>query len=676
MTQAPFQPSETERAERSENAPWSTAAAADLYRVPGWSNGYFGVNERGHIEARPLGKASEAAIDLHDVVRGLDDRGVAAPVVVRFREIVGAQIAELGAAFDAAMDDADYGAGQTERPRYRPIYPIKVNQQRLVCEEIRDLGAERGVGFEAGSKPELLAVLALTEGRGDVPIVCNGFKDAEYVETVVLAQKLGRDILLTIERFAELELAVRLAELHGVRPRLGVRMKPAAKAAGAWESSAGERSKFGLSADELVAATAYLAERDLGSCLELVHFHVGSQVCDIRGFKTAVAELAHTYVELRRLGAGLKTVNVGGGLAVDYDGSGSATLSSKNYSVREYAEDVVWRLKDVCERCNEPAPTIYSESGRAMTAYSSVLVLNVVGCRRFDVDPDLPGIKAQLADNETPPAPIEDLVDAYERGLELQPAKADGLAEAMGVLHDAQQARDEAIKLYQLGYLGLPMRAAAERLWWSIGRRVLASAQRDHEGDLPEDLADIRRQLADIYFCNFSVFQSLPDHWAIRQLFPVAPIHRLGERPDRRATLGDMSCDSDGRVDRFPSPSGSAYESTLPVHTLRPEEPYYLGVFLVGAYQEVLGDLHNLFGDTHVVHVSLREDGGWQIDDLVEGDTVREVLGYVQHDATSIRRALRRDTERALREQRLTTTESRQLLSFCEGGLEGYTYLE
>ncbi|MEO0483848.1 MAG: biosynthetic arginine decarboxylase, partial [Planctomycetota bacterium] len=408
-----------------------------------------------------------------------------------------------------------------------------------------------------------------------------------------------------------------------------------------------------------------------------------------------------TYVELRRLGAGVRVVNVGGGLAVDYDGSASPTLSSKNYSMKDYAEDIVWRLKDVCERAGEPAPTIYSESGRAMTAFSSLLVTDVVGSRRFASDPDLPTIRRHLAAQSSggrapgdrasgkkadTPASIDELVDAFERVTVLGQAAGaaltdpdDLLNEVTGILHDASQARDEAVKLYQLGYLSLTMRAAAERLYWAVGRRVLAQAElacATSGEPLPTELAGLPPQLADILFCNFSVFQSLPDHWAIRQIFPVAPIHRLDEKPTRRATLADMSCDSDGRVDRFPSLGNEAYHETLPVHEGREGEVYYLGVFLVGAYQEVLGDLHNLFGDTHVVHVSLDDEGRWRIDELIEGDTVRNVLEYVQHNPAEMKRVLRRDAEAAMRAGRLTTGEGRQLLSFCESGLDGYTYLE
>ncbi len=644
---------------------WTTEDSARLYGMADWGKGYFGVNPNGHVTVLPSKNPSEQ-IDLLDLVNGLADRGVHAPVLVRFSGILEHRLREVRGAFDKAIAENQYGG------QYHCVYPIKVNQQRHVCEEIAKIGRELKFGLEAGSKPELLAVLALTEGQDEMPIVCNGFKDDEFIETVVLATKLGRNIIPVVEKFSELELIVRHAERYGVRPKIGVRVKLSSRGAGRWEASAGARSKFGLFVTEVLEALEYLKARGMADCLNMLHCHVGSQLFDIRHLKNAVNELTHIYTELVRLGAGMRMLDIGGGMGVDYDGSQSAWTSSINYTVDEYAADVVYRIKTVCDDAGVPHPTILSESGRAMVAYNSVLVLNVLGKSQFSVEPDMERIKSDLAAEKEPPQPVLDLMDAYERLADRN---------AVEVYHDAMQARDEAMSLFSLGYMSLPMRAASERLFWSIGRKVLDICGK--KGEVPEEFEALPEILSDIYFCNFSLFQSMPDSWAIDQLFPICPIHRLNEEPSRRGVLADITCDSDGKIDNFVDKR--IEKKALELHDLRSGEPYYLGVFLLGAYQEILGDLHNLLGDTHAVHVSYNPEGGandgpdggnWSIDEVIEGDTVKEVLGYVQYDDQDMRRAVRRDIERAIKFNRLTVSEGKSLLSFYESGLDGYTYLE
>ena len=644
---------------------WTIEDAARLYGMADWGKGYFGVNEQGHVTVSP-DKDSSKQIDLLDLVHGLNDRGIYAPVLIRFSGILEHRLREIRTAFDKAITDHAY------QNAYCCVYPIKVNQQKHVCEEIAHLGKELRFGLEAGSKPELLAVLALSEGEDQMPIICNGFKDDEFIETVILATKLGRNIIPVVEKFSELELIVKHAERYNVRPKIGIRVKLSSRGAGRWEASAGARSKFGLFVTEVLEALDYLKARGMADCLNMLHCHVGSQLFDIKQLKNAVNELTHIYTELVRLGAGMSMLDIGGGMGVDYDGSQSAWTSSINYTVEEYAADVVYRIKTVCDDAGVPHPLILSESGRAMVAYNSVLIVNVLGKSSFQSEPEMARIKMDLAAEKEPPQPVLDLMDAYERLADRN---------AVEVYHDAMQARDEAMSLFSLGYMSLPMRAACERLFWSIGRKVLDLCAK--KGEVPEEFENLPEILSDIYFCNFSLFQSMPDSWAIDQLFPICPIHRLGEEPTRRAILADITCDSDGKIDNFVDKRID--KKTLEMHELRQGQPYYIGVFLLGAYQEILGDLHNLLGDTHAVHVSYNPEGGsndgpeggnWSIDEVIEGDTVKEVLGYVQYDDQDMRRAVRRDIERAIKLNRITVAEGKSLLAFYESGLDGYTYLE
>jgi arginine decarboxylase len=648
-------------------AHWSPRDSAALYGLEAWGAPYFSVSERGTVQVHPNG--DDQVIDLLDVVEGLSARHINPPVVIRFSDVLAHRMRHMRSAFDEAIAEAEY------QGIYTCVYPLKVNQQRHLAEEIRDLGREIGFGLEAGSKPELLAGLALTEGLPDMPLVCNGFKDREFIETVIIAAKMGRNILPVAEQPSELELIVRSARDHNVTPRFGVRAKLASSGVGRWAGSGGFRGKFGLSVSQILAGVEYLKQEELLDGLRMLHCHIGSQIYDIRTVKYAVNELTHLYVELVKLGAPMGILDLGGGLGIDYDGTQSATQSSINYTLEQYAADIVHRVKYICDDAGVAHPDIITESGRALVSHSGILVFEVVGHRVFPAEPDQRLIEKALAEGEDDdtPQPLLDLADAFDR---LDQPDVD----AAEVYHDAEHALGEAMSLFNLGYMSITARAACEELYWAIGNQVL----RDFADQLPEEFVDLPDRLGDLYFSNFSLFQSLIDAWGIDQIFPIVPIHRLAEAPSRRATLADITCDSDGRVDRFAGPSGP--QQTLPLHALRPlnsnggpavdYEPYYLGAFLTGAYQETLGDLHNLFGDTHVVHVKLRPDGQWQLEEVVEGDTVREVLSYVQYNPDLIRRTLRKEVESALAGKRITLDEAVGMRRFLDEGLDGYTYLE
>jgi arginine decarboxylase len=636
--------------------PWTVEDSLDLYGVNAWGNGYFGINADGHIVVRP-DQTAGTEIDLHEVIRGLEARDLTTPVVVRFSDILRHRLKRLHDAFAGAIGENDY------RGRYTAVYPIKVNQQRLVVEEVFGYGREFGFGLEVGSKPELLAVLALTEGASERIVICNGFKDDSYIEAVILATKLGRTIIPVVENFEELGLILKHSRAYDVRPRIGVRVKLASEGAGRWRESSGEKSKFGLFITEILELFRVLKEHGMEDCLQLVHCHPGSQLQDIRRVKDAVNELAHVYAELKLMGAGLKYIDIGGGLGVDYDGSRTNYASSMNYTLAEYASDVVYRIASVCNARGIEHPVIVSESGRAIAAHHSVLVFDALGSSALDRFTVSDEDARTLAQDAGAPQPVRDLLDAYRSIAERR------LVECY---HDALQAREQALQMFNLGYLGLVHRGLVERLYWATCTRIRDWCRRLDV--VPDELQGLEAALSDIYFCNVSVFQSLPDSWAIDQLFPVMPIHRLGERPLRKAVLADITCDSDGKIDRFVSPRET--KRTLEVHDLRDGEPYYLAAFLVGAYQETLGDLHNLFGDTHVVHIKLHEEGGWWIEETVKGDTAAEVLRYMRYDVDRLLPQLVRDCERAVREGRLSLAESQALRRFYDGELNGYTYLE
>jgi arginine decarboxylase len=625
---------------------WNIVDAGELYDVASWGKGYFSVGANGHLWVHPT-KDAARGIDLRELVEKLELRGISLPILVRFAEILKHRLGEMHQAFANSIGEHGY------KGSYCCVYPIKVNQQRQVVEEVFKFGRPYHFGLEAGSKPELLAVLAVADN--ETPIICNGFKDDEYIEMVMLAKKIGRQIIPVVEKYSELDLIVKHSRRVGVDPTIGLRVKLAARGSGRWKSSGGYRSKFGLTVSEALQALDLLKAEGLEGSLELLHFHLGSQITNIRQIKAAVIEAARIYVELKRSGAGLKYLDVGGGLGIDYDGSQTDFESSVNYTLQEYANDVVYHIQSVCDEAEVPHPIIVSESGRAIAAYHSVLVFNVMGVTGF-------GEESFEPVPEDAEQPLIDLQETY-RSL-----SSKNLLESF---HDAQQALDSALNLFSLGYLPLAQRSQAEKLYWTICRRVHRMAKELEF--FPEDLEGLDGMLADTYFCNFSLFQSMPDSWAVKQLFPIMPIHRLDEMPSRSGVLGDISCDSDGKIDQFIDRRD--VKRTLPLHPFN-GEPYVLGAFLVGAYQEILGDLHNLFGDTNAVHVSLGDNGDVILDTVIRGDTVREVLDYVQFNSKALLEEFRRDVETALREGKIGYEESGRLLRFYEDGLNGYTYLE
>ena len=628
--------------------PWDVSDAVELYEIERWGKGYFSIDGAGHVRVHPT-KDPARSIDLKELADNLQARGIGLPVLIRFRDILRHRLADIHSAFQAAITQHQYEG------KYCCVYPIKVNQQRQVVEEVLQFGRPFGFGLEAGSKPELLAVAATA--TNETPIICNGFKDAEFIEMAMLAQKIGRHIIPVVEKYTELGLVLEYADKVGVRPNIGMRVKLASRGGGRWQSSGGYRSKFGLTVAEVMRGLEELKARGMEDCFQLLHFHLGSQIPNIRVVKAALNEAARIYTELVKLGAGLQYLDVGGGLGVDYDGSQTNFESSVNYTLEEYANDVVYHIQTVCDDAGVKHPTIISESGRAVVAYHSVLIFNVLGVSSFSEN-DIP----TFASSDELEQPIVDLLETYQNLT---------ARNALESYHDAQQALDMALNLFSGGYLPLAQRCQAENLFWAICAKLRRLVQGMDE--VPEDLQGLDETLADTYFCNFSLFQSIPDSWAIKQLFPILPIHNLNKPPTSHAVLGDITCDSDGKIDQFIDRRD--VKRTLPLHTFN-GEPYYLGVFLVGAYQEILGDLHNLFGDTHAVHVSLDEAGNVVLEDLIKGDTVREVLDYVEFDANSLVFKLRSDVETAVREGRMNFEEARHLIEFYEDGLRGYTYLE
>ena len=559
------------------------------------------------------------------------------------------RIVELNETFKRAI--AEYGY----KGEYKGVYPIKVNQHRYVVEEIVQFGRPYHYGLEAGSKPELLAVMAMLDDE-EALIICNGYKDEEYIETALMASKLGRTVLIVVEKFSELALIAEIAKKIGVRPRIGIRVKLAAKGSGRWEASGGDRSKFGLSTREVVEAINFLRANDLLSCFELLHFHLGSQISAIRAVKNALREAGRFYVEVCKLGAPLKYFDAGGGLGVDYDGSQTNFASSMNYTTQEYANDIVFSLQEICDAAGVTHPTIVTESGRAVVAHHSMLVVDILGVGEFDVGkaPDKVAKDAERV--------VKNLFETYNE------ISRKNVLESY---HDALEYKEEALQLFNLGNLSLSERVVAEDIFWAICQKLLRLVREMRE--VPEELDGLERALSDTYFCNFSMFQSLPDIWAIDQLFPIMPIHRLNEEPTRRAVLADITCDSDGKIDHFIDRRD--VKSVLELHPVNGHD-YYLGIFLIGAYQEILGDLHNLFGNTNTVHVSLASGGGYQIEHVVTGDTVTDVLKYVSYSREDLVARVRRFAELAVRANRMTLEETRSMLRMYEEGLAGYTYLE
>ena len=647
---------------------WSTADANDLYEVARWGNGYFSVGANGHLLVHPA-KDPTRSVDLKALVDRLQIRGIDLPILLRFAEILEHRLGEIHGAFAAAIRESGF------RGDYCCVYPVKVNQQRQVIEEVLRFGKPFRFGLEAGSKPELLAVIALADN--DTPIICNGFKDAEFIETAMLAHKIGRQIIPVVERFSELHLILEYAQKLGVRPRIGMRVKLATRGAGRWQSSGGFRSKFGLTVGEILKGLELLASHGMEDCLQLLHFHQGSQITNIRHIKAALNEASRVYTELVKRGAGLRYLDVGGGLGIDYDGSQTNFESSVNYSLQEYANDVVYHVQNACDEAGVAHPTIVSESGRAVVAYHSMLIFGVLGVSEPGFAGDrVAGDKQPLpetaTDGATPAEVVDPPADAEQPLHDLaETCRNLNVRNLLESYHDAQQALDTAMSLFASGYLPLDQRATVERLYWLICRRI-SKLCRQLEF-VPEELEGLPSTLSDTYFCNFSLFQSIPDSWAIKQLFPVMPIHRLDEKPTREAVLGDVTCDSDGKIDQFIDRRD--VKRTLPLHVWQ-NEPYYLGAFLIGAYQEILGDLHNLFGDTNAVHISTDARGEVVVDAVIKGDTVREVLGYVEFDAGLLVQRLRGAIEHAVRDGLICDQQAGRFLRFYEEGLGGYTYLE
>ncbi len=627
---------------------WSVADSNELYAIKHWGAGYFGINEKGNVMVHPAGPATPS-FDLKELVDEVRRRGISLPLLIRFTDVLRSRVVHLNEAFRKAISEHNY------KGQYRGVYPIKVNQHRYVAEQITDAGKPFNYGLEAGSKPELLAVMALLEDP-EALIICNGYKDEEYVETALYASKLGRRVVMVVEKPSELMLIAEVARKTGIKPRLGMRVRLSTRGAGKWEASGGDRSKFGLSSGELMDAISFLRETGLMDSFELLHFHLGSQISNIRNVKNALREVGRFYVEVLRLGAPLQYIDVGGGLGVDYDGSQTNFASSMNYTTEEYANDVVFSVMEACDAAQVPHPNLVSESGRAVVAHHAMLVTEVLGNSGFDVPPMPEGLP------ENSPHVVKNLHAAFRDVTNKN---------LLETYHDATEYKDEVLTLFSLGHLTLEQRVLAENLFWSICHKILRIAK--EAGDLAEELETLEHMLSDTYFCNFSVFQSLPDSWAIDQLFPIMPIHRLLERPTRRAVLADITCDSDGKIEKFIDKR--EVKDDIQLHALNDDE-YYLGIFLVGAYQEILGDLHNLFGDTHTIQVSLAPGGGYLIDRVVEGDTVTEVLNYVAYNKDDLIAKVRGFTETALRAGRINLDESRQILRVYEAGLAGYTYLE
>jgi arginine decarboxylase len=626
---------------------WTATDASELYEVPRWGKGYFSVAPNGHLLVHPT-KDPERSLDLKQLVDRLELRGIDLPILIRFAGILKHRLGEIHDAFAASIAEHKYNG------TYCCVYPIKVNQQRQVVEEVLNFGKPYNFGVEAGSKPELLAVVALTDNT--TPIICNGFKDAEFIEMAMLAHKIGRKIIPVVEKYTELGLILKFAEKIGVRPVFGMRVKLAARGSGRWQQSGGYRSKFGLTVTEILRALKELKECGMEDCFQLLHFHLGSQITNIRQIKGALNEAVRVYTELVKEGAGLRFIDVGGGLGVDYDGSQTNFESSANYTLQEYANDVVYHIQSVCDEAGVPHPTIISESGRAVVAYHSALVFGVLGVSGLGEN-DVP---RQLADDVE--QPIRDLLDAYQNMT---------ARNVLEIYHDAQQALEQAMALFSGGYLPLEQRSIAENLFWAICHKIQKITKQMEF--IPEELEGLDAMVSDTYFCNFSLFQSMPDSWAIKQLFPVMPIHRLNEKPTRHAVLGDITCDSDGKIDQFIDRRD--VKRTLPLHAFT-GEPYLMGAFLIGAYQEILGDMHNLFGDTNAVHVNMDDDGEVVLETVIKGDTVREVLDYVEFNTDSLMRELRNSVEMAVRENRIGYEEAGRFLRFYEDGLHGYTYLE
>ena len=626
---------------------WRIEDSAELYNITGWGLKYFSINEKGHVQVTP--REDYAPVDLKELMDELQVRDITAPVLLRFPDILDNRIEKISRCFKQAAVEYEYKAQNFI------IYPIKVNQMRQVVEEIVTHGKKFNIGLEAGSKPELHAVLATNIDENSL-IICNGYKDEDYIELALLAHKMGRKIFIVVEKLSELRLIATLAKRIGVRPNIGIRIKLSSSGSGKWEESGGDQSKFGLNSSELLEALEILEKNKIVDCLRLIHFHIGSQITKIRRIKNALREATQFYVQLTKMGFDIDFIDIGGGLGVDYDGTrSSASESSMNYSIQEYANDAISALVDVCVKNDIKQPNIITESGRSLSAHHSLLIFEAIETTQLPIWNDNEEITEK--DHEL----ARELYDIWDK------LNQQRLLESW---HDALQIREEALDLFSLGMLDLKTRAQIEKLFWSVARDVNDLAKEMKH--VPDELK-ISKMLPDKYFCNFSLFQSLPDSWAIDQMFPVMPISRLDERPTRTATIQDVTCDSDGKICNFISNHG--INNSLPIHPLKANESYYLGVFLVGAYQEILGDMHNLFGDTTAVHISVYKDR-YEIDQIIDGETVAEVLDYVQYNPKKLVRNVETWVTRSMKSGKITPEEGREFLSNYRSGLYGYTYLE
>ena len=634
--------------------PWDIQQARDLYNVRRWGAKYFDINDAGHVIATPQQEAG-AAVDLTDVIEEAKARGLKFPVLIRFQDILRHRVEAINTAFRNSIAEYNYQGS------YRGVFPIKVNQLREVVEEILDAGKPFDFGLEVGSKPELFAGLALQNQMGSL-IICNGYKDAGFIKMALLGTKLGKKVIMVVEKLEELRNIISISRQLGVEPLIGIRARLLSKGAGKWAESGGENAKFGLSTVELLTATEMLKAENLSHCLKLLHFHIGSQVPDILTVKKAVQEAARFYAKLNKMGFAIEYMDVGGGLGVDYDGSRSAFDSSTNYSLQEYANDIVYYIADVCNAEKVPHPNIISESGRAIVAHHSVLIVEVFGA----IEKIRPGDAFVYGDNEH--ALVRELLDIKKNLAKLNKLEA---------FHDAQERKEDAHQMFTLGLLDLPDKARIENLYWEISREVVESFK--GQAYIPEEIRKLEDSLGDQYLCNFSVFQSLLDHWALGQLFPIMPVSRLNERPTREATLVDITCDSDGQINKFIDLRD--VRDTLPLHPLRQngngQEPYHLGFFLMGAYQDIMGDLHNLFGRVNEVHVFLEPDEptGYYIEEIIEGDTIVKSLAAVQYDENELKRQMKAQMDEAIKSDRMKPSEAMRLLDDYERGLKEYTYL-
>ena len=628
---------------------WTIDEAREHYNIKGWGAGYFDINSKGNIVVHPDQKSTHY-IDLKELVDDIQSKGYSLPVLIRFSDILKASIANLANSFQNSIDEYGF-EGQ-----YHGVYPIKVNQQRQVVEEIVKFGQPFNIGLEAGSKPELHAILAILDNP-EALLVCNGYKDEAFIRLALMSQKLGKRVFIVVEKLDELALIDKVAKELGVQPNIGLRIKLVSEGQGRWSSSTGEYSKFGLNTMELMEALEIAKSKNILDCVKLIHFHLGSQITNIRRIKDSLKEVGRFYSELMKFGCNIQYIDVGGGLGIDYDGSRSTFASSTNYSVQEYANDVVYHLQEICKAEDLPHPNIISESGRAMTAHHSILVVNVLDVTTF------PEWSEQIEIADDAPEVVKEVFDV------LDSTSNKNLIESW---HDAVHLKDEAQNQFLLGLISLTDRAMAERIYWGICRKIEKLSSRLKF--LPDDIRNLRTKLADKYFCNFSVFQSVPDSWAIDQVFPVVPLNRLHEEPDRDATIADITCDSDGRIDTFIG-THRGTENTLRVHSLQPGESYCLCIFLTGAYQEILGDLHNLFGDTNTVHVSLKEDGSLNYEQIIEGEDVTDVLDYVQFSADELAGRIDGFLIGCVQRGVVTQKEADDFLALYKEGLNGYTYL-